>query len=143
MNVMIIGGGIGGLATALSLHANGISCRIYESVSEIREIGVGINLLPHAVRELTELGLQDRLRAVAIETSELLYFNKLGQQIWREPRGIEAGYNWPQFSIHRGATPESVARCGDRTPRSRCGTDWPPFGQHPAECERVGDRAVH
>ena len=102
MRVAIIGGGIGGLTLALSLHAAGLKCRIFESVNEIRALGVGINVLPHACRELTELGLQDALREIAIETKELLYFNKYGQQIWREPRGIEAGYNWPQFSIHRG-----------------------------------------
>lgn len=102
MDVSIIGGGIGGLTTALALHKAGISCHIYESVEELRELGVGINLLPHAVRELTELGLQGQLREIAVETSELCYFNKFGQLIWREPRGLEAGYHWPQFSIHRG-----------------------------------------
>ena len=102
MEVTIIGGGIGGLCTALMLHRAGITCKIYESVPELRELGVGINLLPHAVKELSELGLVDVLREVAIETSELCYFNKFGQLIWQETRGLEAGYQWPQFSIHRG-----------------------------------------
>lgn len=102
MEVSIIGGGIGGLTTALFLHRAGIPCRIYESVRELRELGVGINLLPHAVRELTELGLVEDLREIAVETAELCYFNKLGQLIWREPRGLAAGYHWPQFSVHRG-----------------------------------------
>ena len=102
MEVSIIGGGIGGLTTALALHQAGIPCRIYESVPELRELGVGINLLPHAVRELEALGLLPELRKVAVETAELCYFNKLGQLIWREPRGLEAGYRWPQFSVHRG-----------------------------------------
>ena len=103
MSVIVVGAGIGGLATALSLDAAGIGCRVYESVETIEPLGVGINVLPHAVRELTELGLLDALRANAVETSELVYFNKLGQEIWREPRGVAAGYRWPQFSIHRGA----------------------------------------
>lgn len=102
MEIAIIGGGIGGLTTALMLHQSGIPCRIYESVGTLRELGVGINLLPHAVRELSEIGLQDGLREIAVETSELCYFNKYGQLIWREPRGVEAGYSWPQFSSHRG-----------------------------------------
>ena len=102
MKVLIVGGGIGGLTAALSLHAAGIAAEVYEAVPEIRPLGVGINLLPHAVRELTELGLQDRLAATAIATRELIYANRHGQEIWREERGLEAGYRWPQFSIHRG-----------------------------------------
>ncbi len=103
MHALIVGGGIGGLTAALSLHAAGISCRVYEAVPEIQPLGVGINLLPHAVRELTELGLEARLAATAIPTAELIYANRHGQQIWQEPRGKAAGYLWPQFSIHRGA----------------------------------------
>jgi len=102
MTVLIIGGGIGGLATALSLHQIGVACRVYESVDAIEPLGVGINVLPHAVRELTELGLADRLAATAIPTAELAYYSAHGQRIWSEPRGLAAGYRWPQFSIHRG-----------------------------------------
>ena len=102
MKVLIVGGGIGGLTTALSLHAAGIECRLYESVIAPRALGVGINLQPNAVRELCELGLSEQLADTAIETSTLAYFNKHGQQIWSEPRGRAAGYNWPQYSIHRG-----------------------------------------
>ena len=103
MRVAIAGAGIGGLATALSLHAAGITdVTVYESVPEIRPLGVGINLLPHAVRELTELGLGDDLARLGVATSRLSYFNRFGQEIWTEPRGIDAGYRWPQYSIHRG-----------------------------------------
>jgi 2-polyprenyl-6-methoxyphenol hydroxylase-like FAD-dependent oxidoreductase len=102
MHAMIIGGGIGGLTAALSLHAAGIPCQVYEAAPNIQPLGVGINVLPHAVRELTELGLADRLAATAIPTAELVYANRHGQQIWQEPRGKAAGYHWPQFSIHRG-----------------------------------------
>src|ERR1700730_3543505 len=102
MAVLIGGGGIGGLPLALSLHQIGISAKIFESVSELKPLGVGINVLPHAVRELIELGLHDRLDAAGVRTKELAYFSKHGKPIWSEPRGIEAGYKWPQFSIHRG-----------------------------------------
>src|ERR1700728_4195615 len=102
MTVLIAGGGIGGLTLALSLHQIGVPCRIFESVAELKPLGVGINVLPHAVRELIELGLLDQLDASGVRTSELAYFSKHGQPIWSEPRGIEAGYKWPQFSIHRG-----------------------------------------
>ena len=100
--VNIVGAGIGGLTTALCLHANGFDVDVFESAKEIKPLGVGINILPHAVRVLTNLGLQDRLDQLAIATSELVYYNKFGQKIWQEPRGRFAGYNWPQFSIHRG-----------------------------------------
>ena len=102
MTVLIAGGGIAGLTLALSLHQIGVDCRVFESTDSIQPLGVGINILPHAVRELTELGLQDQLAATAIPTAELAYFSKRGQRIWSEPRGLAAGYNWPQFSIHRG-----------------------------------------
>ncbi|MGY5128256.1 flavin-dependent oxidoreductase [Streptomyces nigrescens] len=103
MRITIAGGGIGGLATALSLHAAGLDdIVIHEATQEIRPLGVGINLLPHAVRELTELGLADRLAAIGVPTAELTYFNRYGQAIWSEPRGLDAGYRWPQYSVHRG-----------------------------------------
>ena len=102
MTVLIAGGGIGGLTLALSLHQIGVPARVFESVPELRPLGVGINVLPHAVRELIELGLHDKLDAHAVRTKELAYFSKHGKPIWSEPRGIEAGYKWPQFSIHRG-----------------------------------------
>src|SRR4030088_3641320 len=102
MKVIIVGGGIGGLTTALMPHARGIDCEIYEQSDAVRELGVGINTLPHAIRELAELGLLDRLDAVAVRTYELFYTNRFGQEIWRELRGTDAGYDVPQFSIHRG-----------------------------------------
>ncbi|TQF01562.1 flavin-dependent oxidoreductase [Kitasatospora acidiphila] len=104
MRITIAGAGIGGLATALSLHAAGFEdITVHEASHQIRPLGVGINLLPHAVRELTELGLAGRLAAIAVPTAELAYFNRYGQAIWSEPRGLAAGYRWPQYSVHRGA----------------------------------------
>jgi 2-polyprenyl-6-methoxyphenol hydroxylase-like FAD-dependent oxidoreductase len=103
ITVIVAGGGIGGMALALSLHAAGITdVEVYESAPSIRELGVGINLLPHAVRELSELGLLDELRAVGIPTASLQFFSKHGRYIRGEPRGFAAGYRWPQVSIHRG-----------------------------------------
>ena len=101
MKVLVIGGGIGGLATALSLHAVGIECEVFEQSRGIRELGVGINTLPHAIKELAELGLLDALDRVAIRTYELIYTNRFGQDLWRERRGLDAGYDYPQFSIVR------------------------------------------
>ncbi len=102
MTVIIAGAGIGGLTTALMLHAHGRKAVVYEQASEVRELGVGINTLPHAVAELSVLGLLPALDAVAIRTKELIYLNRLGQEVWREPRGLDAGHSEPQFSIHRG-----------------------------------------
>ncbi|GAA4467016.1 flavin-dependent oxidoreductase [Nibrella saemangeumensis] len=102
MRVLIIGGGIGGLTTALSLHQAGFTVQVYESAAQIKHLGVGINLLPHSVRVLTDLGLAERLAQIAVETQDLRYYNKHGQLFWEEPRGRYAGYHWPQFSVHRG-----------------------------------------
>ena len=101
-DIIIVGAGIGGLTLGLALHAAGIPCRIFESAAEIRPIGVGINLLPHATRELAALGLEPALARVAIATEDATFFNRFGQLIYREPLGRGAGYEHPQFSIHRG-----------------------------------------
>src|ERR1700710_2093200 len=102
MTVLIAGGGIGGLTLALSLHQIGVAAKVFESVPALKPLGVGINVLPHAVRELIELGLLDELDSCGVRTGELAFFSKHGKPIWSEPRGLEAGYKWPQFSIHRG-----------------------------------------
>jgi len=101
-DIIIVGGGIGGLTLGLALHAAGIPCRIFESAPEIRAVGVGINLLPHATKELAALGLQSDLARVAIATQDATFFNRFGQLIYQEPLGRAAGYDHPQFSIHRG-----------------------------------------
>ena len=100
--VIILGAGIGGLCTALSLHQAGLPVRVFELVPELRPLGVGINLLPHAVRELTELGLLEALDKVGVRTKEAVFFTEHGQLVFREAAGRHAGYDWPQFSIHRG-----------------------------------------
>src|SRR5260370_18638815 len=102
MKVLIIGAGIGGLTAALELERAGIEAHVFESVAEVRPLGVGINLLPHAIKNVTRLGLLEALLQTGSETKDLLYYNKYGQRIWSEPRGRAAGYNVPQLSIHRG-----------------------------------------
>ncbi|HEY0641721.1 MAG TPA: flavin-dependent oxidoreductase [Pseudonocardiaceae bacterium] len=122
MKVLIVGGGIGGLTTALSLHDKGIDCEVYEQSQGIRELGVGINTLPHAIKALAELGLLERLDEVAIRTHEMIMTDRMGNEIWRDPRGMHAGYEVPQFSIHRGHLQGVLYR---------------------AVCERLGPDAVH
>jgi 2-polyprenyl-6-methoxyphenol hydroxylase-like FAD-dependent oxidoreductase len=102
MNILIAGGGIGGLTAALALQARGHDVTVLEAVREPKPLGVGINLLPHAVGVLDELGLLPALRGMAVETSALVFANRHGQPIYRDPRGLEGGYGHPQFSIHRG-----------------------------------------
>ena len=102
MEIIVVGGGIGGLSLALSLHQAGFRVRVYEAVRHLSPLGVGINLQPAAVRELVELGLGDALAETGIATRRLNLYNKFGQLIRSEPRGLAAGYRWPQYSIHRG-----------------------------------------
>lgn len=101
-DVIIVGAGVGGLVLALSLHQAGIACRVYEAVTEIKPLGVGINLLPHAARELDELGMLPALDKLGVHTKESIFFTRHGQFIYSEPAGKAAGYAWPQYSIHRG-----------------------------------------
>ena len=102
ISVAIIGGGITGLALALNLKRRDVSCSVLETAPEIKELGVGITLLPHATRELNELGLLEAIRAISIENVESCFFNRFGQLLYREPRGKYAGYSFPEFGIHRG-----------------------------------------
>lgn len=119
MTVLIAGAGIAGLSLGLSLHQIGVPFRIYEAVREIKPLGVGINLQPHATRELIEMGLEDGLDKVGLRTEEVAYFSRQGKLIWSEPRGMDAGYHWPQFSIHRGGLQMLLLE----TLIERCGAD--------------------
>ena len=112
MQVIIIGGGIAGLSQALSLHQIGVPCRVYEAAPALSPLGYGINLQPNAIRELSALGLGEKLAAAGILTQELAFYNKHGQLIWTEPRGRAAGYRWRRFRF-RGAscTRSCLRRC--------------------------------
>src|SRR5262249_44346766 len=100
--ITVVGAGIGGLVAALRLAAGGGEVAVYGSVRAVRGLGVGINLLPHAVRELDAMGLLDALESHAVAPTSLVYCSRHGREIWREARGLAAGYPWPQLSIHRG-----------------------------------------
>jgi 2-polyprenyl-6-methoxyphenol hydroxylase-like FAD-dependent oxidoreductase len=122
MKVLIAGSGIAGLTCALMLHDRGVRAEVYEQATAIRELGVGLNVLPQAIAELDRIGLLDRLDEVAVRTSELFYLNRFGQRVWHESRGIAAGHPVPQFSIHRGQLQALL---------------------HQAVLERLGPNAVH
>jgi 5-methylphenazine-1-carboxylate 1-monooxygenase len=119
MTVIIIGAGIGGLTAALMLHEAGVDVDVFEQARELRELGVGINLLPHGAKELAALGLLAALDQSGIRTRELVFATRRGQVVWREPRGAFAGYDTPQFSIHRGKLHAVLARAAFE----RLGTD--------------------
>jgi 2-polyprenyl-6-methoxyphenol hydroxylase-like FAD-dependent oxidoreductase len=129
MDVIIVGGGIGGLTLALSLHRAGIGCRVYEQAPELRPLGVGINILPHASRELAGLGLESELTRVSVLTREAVFFNRFGQLIYREPLGRYAGYDDPQYSIHRSELHKVLlAAAQERLGADRIFTGWKCIG---------------
>src|SRR5712671_2277984 len=138
MDVVIVGGGIGGLTLALTLHRAGISSRVYESAPQMRAVGVGINILPHAAKELIALGLEAELARVAVPTQEAVFFNRFGQLIFREPLGRAAGYDWPQYSIHRGDLQTVLFEAV----RKRIGQDGVQAGWKCAGFEQDGGRAT-
>lgn len=117
--IIIAGAGIGGLVAGLSLREAGFPVRIFEAVPELKPLGVGINLLPHAVREMEELGLRGEIERAGVACRELAYYTKRGERIWSEPRGLAAGYRWPQISIHRGVLQMILLNAA----RQRIGTD--------------------
>jgi 2-polyprenyl-6-methoxyphenol hydroxylase-like FAD-dependent oxidoreductase len=109
MTVLIAGAGIAGLTLGLTLHQIGVPFRIFESVRQLRPLGVGVNLQPNAVRELIELGLGEMLDQVGLPTRDYGFYAKTGREIWTEPRGLAAGYRWPQYSVHRGKLQMALA----------------------------------
>ncbi len=110
MTVLIAGAGLAGLTFALTCQQIGVPFKVYEQVPSLHPLGVGINLQPNAVRELFDLGLESELAAIGVETREYGMFSKKGLEIWVEPRGRWAGYNWPQYSVHRGALQMMIYR---------------------------------
>jgi len=135
MTVLIAGGGIAGLSLGLTLHQIGIPFLIFEAVPAIRPFGVGINLQPNAVRELFALGLEGELEAIGVRTRDYGFYSKRGLEIWTEPRGIWAGYNWPQFSVHRGRLQMLLH---DQLLK-RAGADCIVTGQRATVFENLGD----
>ncbi len=117
LEIIIVGGGIGGLTLALTLHKAGIPSQVFEVAPELAPIGVGINILPHATRELALLGLEGALAAAAVTTRESAFFNRYGQLIYREPSGQHAGYDWPAILDPPRRSAARAARCLSATPR--------------------------
>ncbi|WAC73793.1 flavin-dependent oxidoreductase [Roseateles sp. SL47] len=120
MDILIAGGGIGGLSAALALQQDGHRVRVCESAATLKPLGVGINLLPHAVGVLDKLGLMPLLQSMAVPTSALVFANRHGQALYRDARGLAGGYSHPQFSIHRGEFQMALWR----TAEARLGADW-------------------
>ena len=126
MRALIIGGGIGGLAAALELHRAGVEAHVYESVADPRPLGVGINIQPHSIRLLDSLGLMEPLLDIGVATTSQAFFNSRGQHIWNEPRGLAAGYKWPQISVNRGEAQMALLAAA----RERLGASHVHMGHH-------------
>jgi 2-polyprenyl-6-methoxyphenol hydroxylase-like FAD-dependent oxidoreductase len=134
VNVIVVGGGIGGFTLALFLHRAGIACRIYELAPQFRPLGVGINILPHASKELGEIGLESALARISVLTREAVFFNRFGQLIYREALGRYGGYDDPQYSIHRGELQKVLVEAASaRLGADRIFTGW--------KCTGVGQDA--
>ncbi len=138
LNIVIAGGGIGGLTAALTLHARGHQVTVCEASAQLKPLGVGINLLPHAVAVLADLGLLPALRAMAVETSALVFANRHGQTIYRDERGLAGGYNQPQLSIHRG---QLQLRLWEEA-QARLGTERLRAGQKVVAARMAGEQAI-
>lgn len=138
MTVLIAGGGIAGLALALTCRQIGVPCRVFEQVREPKPLGVGINLQPNAVRELIDLGLEAELAKIGVPTQELAMFARNGCEVWREPRGVAAGYRWPQYSVHRGELQMLLWR----TALDRLGPEAMETGAKATGFRTEGDEAV-
>jgi 2-polyprenyl-6-methoxyphenol hydroxylase-like FAD-dependent oxidoreductase len=135
MTILISGAGIAGLTLGLTLHQLGLPFRIFERVRDLQPLGVGINLQPHAVRELTEMGLADMLDSVGLRTQDYGFYTRTGLPIWTEPRGRAAGYHWPQYSVHRGRLQLALAKALT----DRAGPDCIAFGHALTGHSSAGD----
>lgn len=134
MTVLIAGGGIAGLALGLTCHQIGVPFKIFEASSALRPLGVGINLQPVAVRELFDLGFEERLPEIGVETRDYGMHARFGQDVWTEPRGRFAGYHWPQYSVHRGKLLMLLYETLLERAGSNCiETGWRATGFHNAE----------
>jgi 2-polyprenyl-6-methoxyphenol hydroxylase-like FAD-dependent oxidoreductase len=138
MTVLIAGGGIAGLTMALTCHEIGVPAIVLESVRELAPLGVGINLQPNAIRELFDLGFEDDLDAIGIEAREWALVGRSGNDVWAEPRGREAGYRWPQYSVHRGELQMLLYR----TVLDRMGPDSVRTGHRVVGYTSLDDRVV-
>ena len=103
--VLIIGGGIGGLAAGLSLLKRGLDVEIYEQALELKEVGAGIQISSNGTRVLYALGMQDALAKVQVLPSrrQIRHWATGETWDWFELGAVtQQRYGAPHVMLHRG-----------------------------------------
>jgi 2-polyprenyl-6-methoxyphenol hydroxylase-like FAD-dependent oxidoreductase len=101
-NVTIIGGGIAGLTTAISLNKIGIKTAIFEAAPEIKPVGAGLGLAANAIKAFEHIGIADEIVKAGKLLDAFTVYDQAGKPITRtDSKAVGAKYGLGNFTIHR------------------------------------------